>query len=380
MQIKDKKWGCMRGILWVLIWLASFACLQGMDHTEAMGQVKQWLRNYIKKERGDSSNGYYVITPQANWSLEHKITFTINQEKYTFIYAKAEFYTDDSKRVKDVWMCSGILFKGKLYKGFCLRGDFIFTKVVSYHQESYLTLIFAEWFRTNPVIPILAFKLIDNTFYLDYYGTQSIDSLLDHYCLSRDNSNRKVAMGFVNDKLLKDLRNVSHNQACGVKHPPQTPPEEILMGDHSYKLTHLIAYFYLDNTRLANCNYVKEIQEGFCFPGFSESKFVHKDRFLTLEDSYAADSSTSALFKKSYKYYFTFKEINGHLYLYQLSQQVFRIDAKTKIKELLNTDIFYRQPRDDPSAKNLITWGELSIDKLSKLETECRMRGLCSRE
>ncbi|WP_240329563.1 hypothetical protein [Helicobacter suis] len=136
----------------------------------------------------------------------------------------------------------------------------------------------------------------------------------------------------------------------------------------------------MDNTRLASCNYIKGIQEGFCSPGYIKSKFVHKDRFLILEESYVDNTSTSTLFKKSHKYDFTFEEINGHLYLYQFSQQVFRIDTKTNIKELLNTDIFYRQPRDDPSAKSVITWGELDIAKLSKLETECRMRGLCSRE
>ncbi len=109
-------------------------------------------------------------------------------------------------------------------------GDFLFSKVVSYHQESYLTLIFEEWFKAKPVIPILAFKLIDNTFYLDYYATQNTNSLLDHYCLYRDNPNHKVAMGFVDDKLLRDLQKVSHHHNCGVKHPPQTPPEKISIG------------------------------------------------------------------------------------------------------------------------------------------------------
>ncbi|WP_240329562.1 hypothetical protein [Helicobacter suis] len=106
----------MRGVLWVLIWLASLACLQGMDHTEATSQAV--ATRLLKKNRAITTM-VIISSRHKHWSLEHKITFTINQEKYTFIYANAKFYTDDAKRLKD-GMCSGILFKGKLYKGFCL--------------------------------------------------------------------------------------------------------------------------------------------------------------------------------------------------------------------------------------------------------------------
>ncbi|WP_233705009.1 hypothetical protein [Helicobacter felis] len=43
-----------------------------MDDRKAMEQVKQWVRDFVPKEMSQDANNYYVISPQAEWSVENK--------------------------------------------------------------------------------------------------------------------------------------------------------------------------------------------------------------------------------------------------------------------------------------------------------------------
>ncbi len=357
-----------------------------MDDRKAMEQVKQWLRDFVPKKTNQDADNYYVISPQAEWSVENKTPIEFKGEKYTFLYAKAKFYANN-EATNNAWMCSGVLYQGKLYKGFCLEGfnGILFTQVVEHNQEPYLVLVLGGGFDyyKRPTLPILVFRIIDRTFYLDYYGAQSAYTRIDRYCLSQDDPKgaHKIAMGALNNSLLAQLQMRSKDRLCGVENPPQQSPVDVMMGDRSYRLIQIAPYFYLDNTPLAGCDYIQIPGLGYnalCHGAQVQTKFIHKGRFLTLE-TYFSHKPTSKPFAKAYKGFITLKEIDGTLYLYQYSQQVFQVEIKSGFKELVGTDIFYRQPRDDPSAKNLIKWDQLSISKLSKLETECRFRGLCER-
>ncbi|WP_148229920.1 hypothetical protein [Helicobacter felis] len=357
-----------------------------MDDRKAMEQVKQWLRDFVPKKTNQDADNYYMISPQAEWSVENKTPIEFKGEKYTFLYAKAKFYANN-EATNNAWMCSGVLYQGKLYKGFCLEGfnGILFTQVVEHNQEPYLVLVLGGGFDyyKRPTLPILAFRIIDRTFYLDYYGAQSAYTRIDRYCLSQDDPKgaHKIAMGALNNSLLAQLQMRSKDRLCGVENPPQQSPVDVMMGDRSYRLIQIVPYFYLDNTPLAGCDYIQIPGLGYnalCHGAQVQTKFTHKGRFLTLED-YWQNKPTSKPFAKAYKGFITLKEINGTLYLYQYSQQVSQVETKSAFKELVGTDIFYRQPRDDPSAKNLIKWDQVSISKLSKLETECRFRGLCER-
>uniref|UniRef100_UPI002E26E1EB hypothetical protein n=1 Tax=Helicobacter mehlei TaxID=2316080 RepID=UPI002E26E1EB len=370
-----------------LYFLACFlASLHAMDDRKAMEQVKQWLRDFVPKEVSQDANSYYVITPQAEWSVENKTPIEFKGEKYTFLYAKAKFYANN-EATNNAWMCSGVLYQGKLYKGFCLEGfnGVLFAQVVEHNQEPYLVLVLGGGFDyyKRPTLPILVFRIIDRTFYLDYYGAQNADTRIDRYCLSQDDPEgaHKIAMGELNNSLLVQLQMRSKDRLCGVKNPPLQPPMDIVMGNRSYRLIQIAPYFYLNHTPLAGCDYIQIPGLGYnalCHGAQVQTKFTHKGRFLTLE-SYWQHKPTSKPFTKAYKGFITLKEIDGTLYLYQYSQQVFQVETKSTFKELVGTDIFYRQPRDDPNAKNLIKWDQVSIPKLSKLETECRFRGLCER-
>ncbi|WP_104740497.1 hypothetical protein [Helicobacter bizzozeronii] len=369
----------------ILCFLVCFlASLHAMDDRKAMEQVKQWVRDFVPKEMSQDANNYYVISPQAEWSVENKVPIEFKGEKYTFLYAKAKFYTNN-EATNNAWMCSGVLYQGKLYKGFCLEGfnGALFAQVVEHNQEPYLVLVLGGGlvYYGQPTLPILVFKIIDRTFYLDYYGAQSAYARIDRYCLSQDDPEgaHKIAMGELNNNILNQLKMQVKDRLCGLKNPPQQLPVDVMMGKRSYTLFQIAPYFYLDNTPLAGCDYIRPQGLGYwalCHSAGAQTKFTHKGRFLTLE-SYWQNKPTSKPFIKAYKGFITLKEIDGALYLYQYSQQVFQVETKSAFKELLGTDIFYRQPRDDPNAKNLLPLDKLSIYKLSKLETECRFRGLC---
>lgn len=367
----------------LLCFLVCFiASLHAMDDRKAMEQVKQWLRDFVPKKTNQDANNYYVLTPQAEWSLEQKVPIEFEGEKYTFLYAKARFYANN-KATNNRWTCSGVLYQGKLYRGFCLEGfNPLFAQVVVYRQEPYLVLTAAGLSYEQPTISMLAFRIIDHTFYLDYYGTQyAYDARLDHYCLSQDSlDTHKIAMGGINNSILAQLKKQIKNPPCGIDHPPQQPPVEVMMGKRSYTLFQPSAYFYLDNTPLTSCASIRDQGRlsSLCYIARVQAKFAHKGRFLTIE-TYLSHKPTPKPFAKDYKDFITLKEIKGSLYLYQYSQQVFQVDIKSGLKELVGTDIFYRQPRDDPSAKNLIKWDQISYPKLSQLATECRFRGLCVR-
>lgn len=362
------------------------ASLHAMDDRKAMEQVKQWVRDFVPKEMSQDANNYYVISPQAEWSVENKVPIEFKGEKYTFLYAKAKFYANN-EATNNAWMCSGVLYQGKLYKGFCLEGfnGALFAQVVEHNQEPYLVLVLGGGlvYYGQPTLPILVFKIIDRTFYLDYYGAQSAYARIDRYCLSQDDPEgaHKIAMGELNNNILNQLKMQVKDRLCGLKNPPQQLPVDVTMGKRSYTLFQITPYFYLNHTPLAGCDYIRPQGLGYwalCHSAGAQTKFTHKGRFLTLE-SYWQNKPTSKPFVKAYKGFITLKEIDGALYLYQYSQQVFQVETKSTFKELLGTDIFYRQPRDDPNAKNLLPLDKLSIYKLSKLETECRFRGLCAR-
>ncbi len=371
---------------WLCFLVCSLVSLQAMDDRKAMEQVKQWLRDFVPKKTNQDADNYYMISPQAEWSVENKTPIEFKGEKYTFLYAKAKFYANN-EATNNAWMCSGVLYQGKLYKGFCLEGfnGVLFAQVVEHNQEPYLVLVLGGGlvYYGQPTLPILVFKIIDRTFYLDYYGAQSAYTRIDRYCLSQDDPEgaHKITMGELNNNILNQLQMQVKDRLCGVENPPQQSPVDVMMGDRSYRLIQIAPYFYLDNTPLAGCDYIQIPGFGYnalCHGAQVQTKFIHKGRFLTLE-SYWQNKPTSKPFAKAYKGFITLKEINGTLYLYQYSQQVFQVETKSAFKELVGTDIFYRQPRDDPSAKNLIKWDQVSISKLSKLETECRFRGLCER-
>ena len=112
----------------------------------------------------------------------------------------------------------------------------------------------------------------------------------------------------------------------------------------------------------------------FCGNGYMEIQT--KGDFWTLENT-----SDEFGYEVSYRNenYYTFRLINDTFYLHQYSQKYFYYDrfCDRFDERLISSNIFYRQPRDDPKKENLIPLDSINDELLQRLVGRCYETGLC---
>ena len=121
---------------------------------------------------------------------------------------------------------------------------------------------------------------------------------------------------------------------------------------------------YLGNIALCfNCVKVFDnlapMQE-FCFNGDYIIKIEHKIPFFTIE-TYKQDRIGNIT-----NTYLTFRLIGDRFYLHQYSKEFEHIDDDQEITN--NTQIYYRQPRDDPKKEKLIPLDSINDELLQGLK------------
>ncbi len=105
-----------------------------------------------------------------------------------------------------------------------------------------------------------------------------------------------------------------------------------------------------------------------CASAGTQIDVVYKFPYLTIESGgYERDGIY-------YTYYTTLKLVDKTFYLHQFSQQSFRSKGD---KHPTRTWIFYRQPRDDPQKRHLMTLKDLKDGFYNRLEAQCRRNGYC---
>ena len=98
----------------------------------------------------------------------------------------------------------------------------------------------------------------------------------------------------------------------------------------------------------------------FCFNGDYIIKIEHKIPFFTIE-TYKQDRIGNIT-----NTYLTFRLIGDRFYLHQYSKEFEHIDDDQEITN--NTQIYYRQPRDDPKKEKLIPLDSINDELLQGLK------------
>lgn len=98
----------------------------------------------------------------------------------------------------------------------------------------------------------------------------------------------------------------------------------------------------------------------FYFNGDFIIKIEHKMPFFTIK-TYKQDRIGNIT-----NIYLTFKLIGDRFYLHQYSKEFGRVDDDKEIID--STQIYYRQPRDDPKKENLIPLDSINDELLQRLE------------
>lgn len=114
----------------------------------------------------------------------------------------------------------------------------------------------------------------------------------------------------------------------------------------------------------------KVLHAQFCIDAVGKADFAYKRNYVTLEFSGPLSEQVNR------KLYLTFKVVNGVFYLHQYSQQNYTYNTKG-VKQILKTQIIYRQSRDDPHGQHPITLDSLDGAYQDKLFAQCKERGYC---
>ncbi|WP_104577951.1 hypothetical protein [Helicobacter felis] len=370
--------------------------MHALDYFQALDQVKSWSEDFVRQQgyKG-SKEGSYALYSKATGN-----TFRIANQNYTLIYAINT--TKDHTRPSVV--CTGILFKGKFYKGFCLQGyeklsmentkDSLLIKLIQ-------TPIHTPTANTQAQI-FLAFKDVKGTFYLTRYAKQTLDSALFPKATPKifyEQESPTYAMGDVNDKLLEKLQDraasptsarSSQNSTCFTTDAHNFNSPAPCESTHQIKIQELLS-FNVNNDRYSFSKRITytdspESPSSICILTrhngtlLSRTLCIHQGQvdlaykfpYLTFEMG-QYDSSTDNIYTKLYV---TFKLVENTFYLHQFSQQFFRVGENGN-KQVVRTLIFYRQSRDDPKKRHLMSLDSLEPGFTQELQAQCYDKGYC---
>ncbi|WP_120955922.1 hypothetical protein [Helicobacter mehlei] len=137
-----------------------------------------------------------------------------------------------------------------------------------------------------------------------------------------------------------------------------------------------------------------QLQRAFCMEQrgdytYKRISYTFKSPFFTLSIKQDLKCGSQSYYTPHIDYY-TFRLIEGQFYLHQYSREVFYAtdcDWDRGNSEHLMTQIFYRQPRDDPEGKHRISMQEF-VDNMprgdfgnqaikARMQESCLQRGLC---
>ncbi|WP_120953199.1 hypothetical protein [Helicobacter sp. L8] len=138
-----------------------------------------------------------------------------------------------------------------------------------------------------------------------------------------------------------------------------------------YSFSKQTTYNKVLDTPLKTCMLIYHNQallSKLCASAGTNLDVAYKFPYLTLESGgYERDGIY-------YTYYTTLKLVGKTFYLHQFSQQSFKSRGD---KHPTRTWIFYRQPRDDPQRKHLMTLKDLKAGFYEKMEAQCYQKGYC---
>ncbi|WP_104749485.1 hypothetical protein [Helicobacter cynogastricus] len=381
-------------ILWVLLWSSSL--LYGLDYFQALDQMKRWSEDFVRQQG-------YKSAQEGSYTLYSKATgngFVIANQNYMLLYTINT--TKDHTRPSVV--CTGILFKRKFYKGFCLQGyeklsmentkDSLLIKLIQ-------TPIHTPTANTQAQI-LLAFKDIKGTFYLTRYAKQALDSALFPKVAPKifyEQESPTYAMGDVNDRLLEKLQNQlasststppSQNSTCfetdahtfnnplPCESRYQTKTEDMLSfnaNNDRYSFSKRITYTGSPKNPSSICILARHngklLSRTLCIHQ-GQVDLAYKFPYLTFELG-KYDPSADNIYTKLYV---TFKLVEGTFYLHQFSQQFFRVGDNGS-RQVVRTLIFYRQSRDDPKKRHLMSLDSLEPGFTQELQAQCYDKGYC---
>ncbi|WP_233707165.1 hypothetical protein, partial [Helicobacter bizzozeronii] len=366
------KTGIACSMRWVFICLLGLVCLQATPSLKARDKLIQWMGDFVQKSA--NTYDYYEVSSD----IEQQQTIHIHGKPYTFLYAHAQTYlSGGQKGVSSV--CVGVVFEGKLYKGFCLEG---FGRVVWRKNDS---LIDQFSLRLLPSMPTptapqtssldVAFHLISGTFYLSRLEENMGDQTRILYLQSRDDPSnaQKLPMAVLNASFLERLKVLS---SFSTQSPIQANSLTYLpLGGQKYALIINTSPSNSELTQSLKCVGVVQITENllkgsFCIFGYSQVHFSHQEDFLRFEFS---DTPQNAL---QHKLFITFKFDKGAFLLHQLGRQNVKT-APQGVQKILKTQVIYRQDRDDPNHQAPMGMDSLRADLITKLLSKCRKNGYC---
>ncbi|WP_120944491.1 MULTISPECIES: hypothetical protein [Helicobacter] len=368
--------------------LCSTLPAHALDYFQALDQVKSWSEDFVRGLK-HSQEGSYTLYSKATGN-----SFVVGKQNYMLLYVINA--TKDHTRPSVV--CTGILFKETLYKGFCLQG---YEKLSMENTQDSLLIKLIQTPQHTPTAnthaqTLLAFKDIRGTFYLTRYAKQALDSTLFPSAAPKtfyEQENTTYAMGDVNDQLLKKLQNQPSNPTsasspcsntpnssdfspCAPKY--KTKREDLLSfsadNDH-YSFSKRTTY--LDDPKNPSSVCVltrhngKLLSRTLCIQQ-GQVDLAYKFPYLTFEMG-RYDTSADNIYTKLYV---TFKLVEGTFYLHQFSQQFFRVGSNGD-RQVVRTLIFYRQSRDDPKKRHLLSLDSLEPGFTQKLQAQCFDRGYC---
>ncbi|WP_162982699.1 hypothetical protein [Helicobacter vulpis] len=370
------------------MWLA--LPVHALDYFQSLDQVKRWSNDFVRQQ------GYKTLGGD-NYNLYSKATgksFSVQNQNYMLLYVINT--TEGNTRPPVV--CTGILFKEKLYKGFCLGG---FDNLDMQNTKDTLLLKLIATGTHTPTAntsaqTLLVFKNIEGTFYLVRYAKQALDNALFPAGAPKtfyEQESSTYAMSDVNDKLLEKLQHKpsstsarpsrevclgenADSNPCDPK--VKTKTEDLLSfqaGADRYSFSKRITY--VDNPEDSNSVCVltrhngKLLSRTLCIHQ-GQVDLAYKFPYLTFEMGHY-DPSEDNIYTKLYV---TFKLVDNTFYLHQFSQQFFR-EADNGDRQVVRTLIFYRQSRDDPRKRHLLSLDSLEPGFTQKLQTQCFEKGYC---
>ncbi len=347
-------------------------CLQATPSLKARDKLIQWTGDFVQKSA--NTYDYYEVSSDIN----EQQTIHMHGKSYTFLYAHAQTHlSGGQKGVSSV--CVGVLFGGKLYKGFCLEG---FERVVWKKNDS---LIDQFSLRLLPTMPTpttpqtssldVAFHLISGTFYLSRLEEKMGDQTRILYLQSRDDPSnaQKFPMAVLSVSFLERLR--VHN-SFSIKSPIQENSLTYLsLEGQKYALVINTSPSSSELTQSLKCVGAVQVSANllkgsFCIFGYTHVHFSHQEDFLRFEFSDIPQNSLQ------HKFFITFRFDQGAFLLYQLSRQNVQINHEG-VQKILKTRVIYRQDRDDPNHKAPIGMDSLRADLITKLLSKCQKNGYC---
>ncbi|MFC3847792.1 hypothetical protein ACFOPX_04490 [Helicobacter baculiformis] len=371
-----------------LLWMLHPLC--ALDYFQSLDQVKRWSDDFVRQQ------GYKTLESD-NYNLYSKATgksFSIRKQNYMLLYV----INTTKENTRPPVVCTGILFKEKLYKGFCLGG---FDNLDMQNTRDALLLKLTQTGTHTPTSntsaqTLLVFKNIEGTFYLVRYAKQTLDNTLFPAGAPKtfyEQESSAYAMGDVNDKLLEKLQNKSsgpsvrsskevcfgenvNSTPCAPKY--KTKKQDLLsfnVGTDRYSFSKRTTYLDSPDDPSSVCVLTRHngklLSRTLCIHQ-GQVDLAYKFPYLTFEMG-QYDSSQDNIYTKLYV---TFRLVDSTFYLHQFSQQFFRVGDDGD-KKAVRTLIFYRQSRDDPKKRHLMSLDSLEPGFTQKLQARCFDNGYC---